>query len=327
MFEFFTELFSKNKIRWSDSNPNNRVYYRQEDKELAKNLLSVRSLIRQIMAKSLSDEDCVRVANRWIDSPSVHIRENNNYDNTIDELLPKNPTEKLKMAADQPVFQLASQYVVSQTPGDDVMDKALDVIVQRVRSQFEILLAEQLKYVGGLNNMIRIITSISDQNSAFLLEMYDERTTFESIQKPECEEKLQNFCSLIASGSSLRGSSAYVDKICSSAYSLATIQREILRRTYAINLFNWLQLFLDTNYFKLKKFLSLLELVDNELSIRLNALVEIDDRKQSALVMERNVDAKHYLHEVLDGNLLALSEMTPEQIIDSMSNFVSGKKL
>lgn len=320
---FWNKLFGKNEIVWDSNCPYARTYYKASETENVKNLLTAKNLIGEFLKMTCSEDKCVVIANQWVDSSDVHIRENNNQDNTIDELLDKQPEAKLDVKRDEPIFQLASEYIESQIPSEEVMMARQQKIQNRVADSLNRLFVSHINSLGGVIEIQRILSSVFDQNTAFLLEMYSERTALEEVQLPDAESELQNYCSLLGDKSSLYNDDRCLDKVNKAAFKLAQVRREILRRTYAVSFFRWLDTQLELKMATAKKMELRLNFILQEYNCRLAMLEEIDENKKSALVVAKHIDMRSFFEQLPSSSLLSLFDVTVMEAADLIIKIVS----
>ena len=315
------KIFNKKVEKWLPNEYVLKAHYRLEAHDEARACLSAVSLIDQFSVAVMTNAECERIANDWIDSPSVCIRENNDCDYTIDTLMEKKPEEKLEVSVDEPIFLRATQYVKSQVPDADVVMPIISNLESKVEAQIDALIDKHIKEAGGLAHLNMIMRAVQEQNSAFLLEMHDELVGFVDVKKPQADELLQNYCSLAADGSSLRSGGSYIHKVVEAAYSLAVIEREIARRRYAILFFRWFENIIANRLFFVQSVDSLLASSRNVLQKRLSCLIQTDEDGKYAIAIPYKLNINNFIADFPDFGKADFSKISADDLACSLADF------
>lgn len=122
-------------------------------------------------------DDTTRLANIWIDSPEVNIRENDGdtNNNLIDQLMDPHPKYPLGAIADNsnPAFEI-DEYIKNVAYSKEELSSKTKEIEKRVIAELKKFLIEQTNNDCGVGNVLGIIDELTRQSNNFLKEMLDE---------------------------------------------------------------------------------------------------------------------------------------------------------
>jgi len=245
---------------------------------------AAQKLIEKMLNTSI---DASNIANGWIDSPDVHIRENQNCDFVIDYLLPERP-QPMSEIEDKDAPQAECENHIAFVTRFSDLDDRLKEKTRKVKESLGELVIENVNKEGGIAGTLKIIASIKDQVNIFLDEMRGEKEEYgakETSLSAEYQQKVEDLRE--ASGKTINklfGSKikeAKSDLIDAVAY-LCIARWEIKRREYAIMLFNDLKNALDDHESKIKALESIARNIDEELRVEI-ARVENNVGQQASL--------------------------------------------
>lgn len=119
--------------------------------------------------------DVNTIANDWIDSAEVNIRENNNCDYVIDAIGSKLPRYELTITDPTNPQPEVDQYYSLNSFKDADLKAKIEEIVGRVRAELTKLLSKYINGECGVSTVADLITEIHTQIEIFLGEMTQER--------------------------------------------------------------------------------------------------------------------------------------------------------
>lgn len=221
----------------------------------------------QVLATKLltSGSDANAIANAWIDSPGVNIRENNGQDNVIDFMLSKNPpypladiedTQNPMPEVDMWIKTVAEDHDSVKTYNDKVRE-----LTARVNDEFDKLVRNHINDNGGVRETANIIKAINDQLDIFLGEMTDEKKDLQSRSSQYDSAKKAAANALATYKKPLFGKNhkpELIADLISATMNVAVNKREIVRRTAAITFFNGLKIYLEEYKTKVNNLMELL---------------------------------------------------------------------
>ena len=120
-------------------------------------------------------DDANNIANAWIDSSDVHIRENNGQDHVTDFICSKEPKYPLVINNyKDPVNEVNSNIETNKIKDADISEK-IDTLVERVRTQLRALLVKHINRECGISLAKNILDEIKIQIGLCLGEMKQEK--------------------------------------------------------------------------------------------------------------------------------------------------------
>jgi|GEM_PF-1888621 len=336
MFNFFKRLFFRSNIQWSSSLSND-VTVGEESREEAEMLVTAGSLIAGLLNWD-HDADAAVVANNWIDSPKVHIRENYNNDFTIDYFLERELHRKPALHYDGPLYQDACKFVEEACLDNGLdreamlrfMDDKLSQLKQRIKAELDHLIDSQLQQKFGLSFSLDVLAAINDQNEAFMGEMTQERASIRDVSLPRAMADIEHFCSALSDKPSLfRGHQSLREKLDAAIHEACLCRRDIWRRDYAIAFFTWLRLQLLRRAFSLRQVASSLSSLKYEVNIRLTDLMILDgsDHRPSVAVVPRPVDVGAFIGALPASSLLSIPQLSAEELQRKVFDFVKSDRV
>lgn len=254
------------------------------------------------------------IANTWIDSPEVMIRENNGEDNVIDRLLDAAPRvaffdiNDIKNAKPE-----IEQYLESVKPNlEEVHDSVME-FSEEVEIQLHKLLKSEMNKTCGVGNSIEILKEISNQIKIFKSEMTEEISEF-GVRIDNLSPQIDSGVNALkeASNSFWNKKSAISnakEDLLGLVNEMAKSNREKVRREYANRFFNSLQ----------SKVEGYLEKI-NILKTTLKSISEKANNQVNFLQNNVNVEHKTFVIE-LQGHYSNRISITDQDI--SVNQFVS----
>jgi hypothetical protein len=261
----------ENKRAWAAGLGVCEILFRGNDISDIYAIKSAKAIIERLM-NSCSDTDTI--ANSWIDSPEVNIRENNGEDNVINFMLKKEPKYPLTAINDKQNAQAeADAYLKSIQPKEGEVEGQIQVLTTRVNNAFHLLMVQHINAECGVSTDENLITTIQAQINIFQKEMHDELETLEN-QRPGLENAvkaavvdLKDIDKAFFKKSSTVNDR--VEDVINATMRLAINGREIIRRKAAITFFTGFQNTLLNAYTKIKNIKDILLSINSDYTLRL----------------------------------------------------------
>lgn len=238
----------------------------------------------QVLATKLltSAEDANRIANTWIDSPTVNIRENNGQDNVIDYMLSKNPPYPFTDVDDtenpKPEVEMWIKTVTENQDNIKNYNEKVNELTKRVDGELDKLVAQYINNDGGVRATLNILDEIDHQVDIFLGEMTEEKKALQD-REMQVESAKDTAINVLANyRKPLFGRNhtpEYKEDVAAAATQVAVNKREIVRRTAAITFFNGLKLYIADYKRKIDNLISVL---DNLTATLTNDIAAVQNR-------------------------------------------------
>lgn len=229
----------ENKKAWAAGMGVCEIVYRGQDLSEIYAIKAAKNLIDRFFN---SCQDANLIANNWIDSPNVNIRENNNYDHVIDYICDKVPRYELTVNDyGNPKPEVEQNLNINRIKDEEVNSK-INALSDRVRIELRKLIQEHINQECGISTVENVLEAIEDQVDIFLNEMINEKDDFLS-REPMLQSSLDTACAdlneydkkIFKSKTKLEDLANDVSDACR---ALGTCKLEITRRTAAITVFN-----------------------------------------------------------------------------------------
>lgn len=315
--------YERNNTNWVSDIEKENFFFKSESVDEAQHLLTANRLIDILLETDL-EKNASQTANEWIDKDSVHIRENNNFDCTIDYFMSAKPFEPMKQLEEgEPAFATVSKYIEDMVPTTAEMGKKLTELQIRISKELSDLMNECANQKGGIAFAMDVLEGINDQNKAFLLEMHDEAKIMNNINLPKEEQDLRDRCAQLADGGSAKGN--LLKKIVKEAEDIVVCKREIMRRQYAIRFFKWLQNALQETVYSVRKTGSLLDYLRQSNNQKLAKL--ISNKTDGVSVGPKEIQISDFIATLNQKNVLLLEEESVEDVKNRFDNFVANQLL
>ena len=236
------EMNVENKIAWAGGMGASEIVFRGNDLSDIYALKAANFIIEN-MLNTCTDTD--NIVNGWIDSPEVNIRENNGFDNLIDQILNKNPRTPLGTINEAQNAQAeVDGYVATAMPRDEELTRRNVEIQTRVKGEFDNLILREINKECGVGSVEKILLGILAQVNIMIGEMRDER---EQLIKREAQQDqgvkaavndLKTYDAKILKRSSTK--EAKTQDVLDATHQLVITKREIKRRDIAIQFYTWI---------------------------------------------------------------------------------------
>ena len=264
----------ENKKAWAAGMGVCEILYRGAEISQIYAIKAAKNLIER-MYNSCADTDAI--ANAWIDSSEVNIRENNNNDHVIDFIADKNPQYDLTTINDcaNPDPEVEQNLAMNKIQDKDVKEK-VDELTTRVRRELRKLLIEHINKEGGLSTAKNIINSIVAQINIYLGEMEDEKKKLvheEPIRKTSVETAVSDLKTYDGRFfKSKNKQDDLVNDLEEAVRQLNICRREITRRVGAITVFNNINIMLSNARTEVENIGNMLEGIQTRLTTELGKL-------------------------------------------------------
>ncbi len=229
-----------NKKAWAGGIGACEITYKGE--ELGK-LYSYKAAKHLIERFQNSCEDVDSIANAWIDSADVNIRENNGNDNVINFIHPKQLSYELSIINDKdnpkPEIEV---YTKSVAPDPEKLKNKTDELWRRVNKALNELVVKQVNKECGISTTIKVLDSIQAQVNLFLGEMNKEKDEF-IAKRPYHESEVNIAIEDVKSCFNTwrkKHLQEKCDDLIDAVRNLAILDLEIARRTSAISFYTTL---------------------------------------------------------------------------------------
>lgn len=229
----------ENKKAWAAGMGVCEILYRGQDLSDIYSIKAAKNLIDRFFN---SCQDANLIANNWIDSPNVNIRENNNYDHVIDYICDNAPKYELTVNDfANPKPEVESNLNLNRIKDEDINEK-INTLCSKVRSELRKLMIEHINQECGISTCENVLDAIEDQVNIFLGEMTNEKDDF-LAKEPCLQSALDTACADLSdydrkffkSKSKLED---LANDVSEATKAFASCKLEIVRRTAAITVFN-----------------------------------------------------------------------------------------
>ncbi len=229
----------ENKKAWAAGMGVCEIIYRGKDLSDIYAIKSAKNLIDRFFN---SCQDANLIANNWIDSPNVNIRENNNYDHVIDYICDKMPKYPLTVNDyGNPKAEIEQNLAINRIKDEEV-NKKINDLCARVRVELRKLIVEHINQECGISTVENVLEAIEDQVDIFLDEITKEKQEFLD-REPMLQSSLDTAAADLSEydGKFFKKKSKLDDMandVSDACTALCTCKLEIIRRTAAITVFN-----------------------------------------------------------------------------------------
>ena len=263
----------ENKKAWAAGMGVCEIIYRGQELSEIYAIKSAKILIDRFFN---SCQDANLIANNWIDSPNVNIRENNNYDHVIDYICDKMPKYELTVNDyGNPTPEVEQNLNINRVKDEDVNSK-INTLTTRVRAELKKLILEHINQECGISTVENVLEAIGYQVEIFLDEMTKEKEDF-LAKEPMLQSSLDTACADLSeydkkffkNKNKLEDLANDVSDACR---ALATCKLELVRRTAAITVFNNVKGVLAEANRKVRLIAESLKAINRQLSTKLARL-------------------------------------------------------
>lgn len=276
-----------NKRAWVSGMGACEIIFRGKDMGELSALKNAQRIIQRMVASCI---DANVIANAWIDSSEVNIRENggSENDNVIDFILakqPKFPLETINEKQNGKVEALGYVENVGLPKSEDIQAKIKE-LKERVVKELHNLVVKSINQECGIGLAKDVLEAIQSQVNIFLGEMNSEKDALTQRQ-PALEngisvaaEDLKEYDSHFFKASSKLND--YEQTLCDAAMAFAINKREIIRRDAAISFFNSLNVAIMGEQVKINGIEDKLKAVNTSYVNRIAAITNNVDRTNDA---------------------------------------------
>ena len=326
----------ENKKAWAAGMGVCEILYRGQDLSEIYAIKSAKNLIDRFFN---SCQDANLIANNWIDSPNVNIRENNNYDHVIDYICDKTPKYELTVNDyGNPKPEVEQNLNINRIKDEEV-NKKINDLTTRVRAELRKLLQEHINQECGVSTAENVLEAIGDQIDIFLEEMTKEKEDFLS-REPMLQSSLDTACADLSEYDKkfFKNKNKLDDlanDVTDACRALSTCKLEIIRRTAAITIFNNLKGILQEANRKLSLVSESLKTVSRNLAYKLariqnnvgraSATFQIDlaqNSINSVSVVADEIQIPEFVKGLnLDGKVYGFTELSNEEIEETTMKY------
>jgi hypothetical protein len=223
--------------------------------------------------------DANAIANNWIDSPEINIRENNNNDNCINKFCNNTPKYPLGDVDVTGIETTIDTYYKTVVTSDNDLSAILTGINLKIKDSLQNMVVKEINQECGVTTSLAVLEDILRQVQIFTGEMNDEIKAIKEkmpILENAVKVGIENLKEwdkkgLLAIGKKKKMEEAKED-ISTTAYQVAIATIEIKRRDYANRVFTALKNEIAEQYQKATNIKKTLEGVRTLLSQKINAI-------------------------------------------------------
>ena len=264
------------------------------------------------------------IANNWIDSAEVQIRENNGRDDVTDYIAAKDTRFPLTIDdKSNPRASVDPNITANKIKSEDLTKKR-DELLARVRVEFDKLMRKHINTECGVSTAMNVIDGIKLQLGCCLKEMLDEKEELTLA----CEKQKHTIDSFISEVENIgfwgRGRAALCAQLCEVVDKYNADQRDIQRHETAITFYNTFIVELDECRSNIQKVHDKLRLLESEISKETTDLERKVAEGQSLFQINlAETDAKAVTVEAKD---ILIEEFIDKLPGDKVWSFVSSDK-
>ena len=247
------------------------------------------------MFNTCADADII--ANAWIDSAEVHIRENNGQDHVTDFICSKEPKYPLVISDYRDfIYEVDSNIAINKINSEDIAQKTSE-LVERVRTELRNLLITNINKEGGVALAKNILEELKIQVGLCLGEMKEEKEYWVA-KKPSLKTNLETTVEdlkeyagkLLATRS---GKEQRAADVAEAVRQYNICLTDIQRHDAAINIYNTILVMLGESENRLDAIEKILRAVKSNLSQRIALLQKgVDEDETIFQINLASEDAK-----------------------------------
>lgn len=326
----------ENKKAWVAGMGVCEIIYRGQDLSEIYAIKAAKNLIDRFFN---SCQDANLIANNWIDSPNVNIRENNNYDHVIDYICDKTPRYELTVNDfGNPKPEVEANIEQNRIKDQDVNLKII-ALTSRVRTELRKLIIEHINQECGISTVENVLEAIGDQVDIFLEEMMNEKEDFLN-KEPMLQSSLDTACADLSDydGHFFKKKNRLEDlanDVSDACRALCACKLEIIRRTAAITVFNNVKGILAEANRKISLISESLKAVNRSLSTQLAkiqnnvgkapATFQIDlaqNSINSVSIVPDEVQIPEFVRDLrVDGKVYGFTELSNDEIQEQLLKY------
>ena len=283
-----------------------------------KELYSYKAVKRLIERMFNSCVDTDAIANNWIDSDEVKIRENggDEHNDVIDYLLPLNAPYQFSDVDDKsnPSAEVMDYVNNSGMKGTEQIPDRLKSLKDRVFAELTKLMIKTINQECGIGAAENVLLAIQSQVNIFLDEMNEEYKVL-GDKMPSYQSSLDNAMQDLSdyNGKFFKRAAVtqeYVEEVLNATRVLVCCKRDQVRHSHAISFFNSLKSRLEEEYTRIQEIKKLLIKVNEECTDSISR-VQNQVNKESQIFQ---IDlAKEFVTKVVvDDNDFLISDLLKE---------------
>lgn len=226
----------ENKRAWAGGMGACEIVYRGNILSEIYQIKAAKNIIDRLLGVG---DDANIIANAWIDSNEVHIRENNGVDHVTDYIANKTPQYSLFINNEKEPRPEVDANIASNKINQEEIDRKVEELLTRSRSELRKLIVNHINRSGGITTSLDIITELKSQIAICLREMQEEKENL-STTLPQHVNKIDIIIDDIKKCNFLQGSkkkSLCADLVLAVNQYCADL-RDIQRHDAAINFYN-----------------------------------------------------------------------------------------
>ena len=239
-------------------------------------IASIKYAKRLLTRMTNTTADVNAIANNWIDSENVNIRENKGFDNVIDYVGKKQPKTNLSLNNNQDAKNEVDMWLKTTEMKSDEVDAKIAELSARCRAELRKMVIERINADAGVGNVKGILSEINAQVNSFLGEMNDElqnltdkKPALDSILLTSINDLIEVDGKFFKLPSTLKEK---VEDVEVNAMNAAVAGREIARRNAAVRFYNTFLGDLQKEIDHINDIEAMIGLVNQDLSDRLTRL-------------------------------------------------------
>lgn len=291
------------KLAWASGMGMSEILFDGEELSKIYSLKAMRRLIER-MTNTTINFDLNSLANSWIDSPEVNIREDRGQDNVIDYLLVKSPKVKFTDSSinqkSNPKIDIESYFDQHVTCDKDSIDSKIDLLLNKTRNELIKKVISLVNSDAGIGTSLNFLDEIDRQISIFQKEMNDELRDWQTKDKnlgKRMESSVFGYIDALNLGIFVIGKKNKVrdalDEMVNQVNAKSISTREIMRRDSALRFFTGLRNKIADERRKIKTFQKTLELIYNNIGKELNQIQIVGERQQIFVINLHNEYSKN----------------------------------
>jgi hypothetical protein len=274
-----------------------------------------------------SCEDANNIANNWIDSPGINIRENNGNDNLINQILDKEPKFPLGDIEPKQIVTDIPTYCNQVIPDDRKINPILEKIITTVKAGLHDLVIKLInKEECNIAITLLVLEDILKQIQIFVGEMTEEAKTFRAqlpVLENEVKVGIENLQYWYKKNWIVPGRGNHMDEakedITEAVHKVVVAQIEIKRRDSANKVYTALKEAIGDEYARVNNIKKTLdnvrqtlsqEIIDKQNNVEKRATIfEIDLSKREKIeINNQSIIIKEFINSLSSKNLYELGD-------------------
>lgn len=263
----------ENKIAWAGGMGACELVYRGDALAKIYQIKAAQNIIARLFN---SCDDANIIANAWIDSSAVHIRENNNQDHVTDYVSPKEPRFALTINDfENPIPEVKSNIDANKLDDKEATAK-VDELLTRARTELRKLIVKHMNAECGITLAEKIIESIKIEMGLCLDEMRQEKANLAKElpqKKTEMDAAIADLKEYASGFFATRKNKEMRASIVSTAVAeIVKTVTDIKRHDAAITFYQSFLVILNDTEEKIKQVASMFRTIESSLAKRVSVL-------------------------------------------------------